>query len=89
VLYQKNDFTVLTETIGINSLFEIPDNLDFLHQLLSNINQDGYLIINFGNHNSFIERFDDQIEEIFESHIVLRKIYYGNFNKIMKIISNH
>jgi hypothetical protein len=78
----KNDFSVLTETIGINVAFSLEDNtsLNFLNKLINNINDGGYLIINFGNHNNFLNKFKKEIHSLFSEHEIIRYIEYGRWS---------
>lgn len=77
-----NDFSVCTETIAINNLYELQPNLNFLYNILNNIRDKGYLVINFGNKNSFLDKNFEKIDQIFSQHLILNRVIYGNFNKI-------
>ena len=78
----KNDFSVLTETIGINVAFSDEDNtsLSFLKKFMNNINDGGYLIINFGNHNNFLNKFKKEVFSMFSEHEIIRCIEYGRWS---------
>jgi hypothetical protein len=76
----KNDFSICTETIGINSHFDVISTMPTIINFLNNLDLYGILLFNIGNKNNCIQHNQFNIDKLFQTEAVIHRKIYGNFN---------
>lgn len=76
----KNDFSICTETIGINSHFDVLSTMPTIINFLNNLNLNGILLFNIGNKDKCIQHNQFNIDKLFQTEDVIHRKIYGNLN---------
>lgn len=76
----KNDFSICTETIGINGHFDVAFTIPTIINFLDNLNASGILVFNMGNYKKCYQHNLFDIDRLFQRLNVIHREKYGNLN---------